>query len=188
MSTENIVIRPARLDDAEAIARVHVDTWRASYAGILPERYLVGMTESGQAFLWRKVLNRGGEKVLVAEVRDADPRFPGVRSIVGFGSAGPSRSHDLPYGGEIYTLYVAQDMQGQGIGRRLMGELFGQLAIAGHEGALVWVLAENPSRFFYEKMGGQRAAERRESFAGELLPEIGYAWPHLSAWNRGNHR
>ncbi|MDX1711430.1 MAG: GNAT family N-acetyltransferase [Rhodovibrionaceae bacterium] len=185
MTTEQIAIRPARLADAEAIARIHVETWRASYAGILPERYLVGMSESGQAFQWRKVLRRGGEHVLVAEAKDGDPRYPGARSVIGFGSAGATRSPDLPFSGEIFTLYVALDWQGRGVGRRLLGDLLARLFAARHEGALVWVLANNPSRFFYEKMGAQRAAERRESFAGELLAEIGYGWPDLEIWRSG---
>ena len=29
-------LRMATLEDAEAIARIHVETWRSSYAGMLP--------------------------------------------------------------------------------------------------------------------------------------------------------
>ena len=35
-----LTIRPAEIDDAAAIARVHVDTWRSTYAGIIPQHYL----------------------------------------------------------------------------------------------------------------------------------------------------
>ena len=48
--------------------------------------------------------------------------------------------------------------------------------------AFLWVLTGNPSRFFYEAMGGQTVAERQERFAGKLLDETAYAWPDLSAW------
>jgi hypothetical protein len=44
------------------------------------------------------------------------------------------------------------------------------------------VLADNPARFFYERMGGQRVAERTESFAGQDLAQFAYAWPDLEAW------
>lgn len=172
-----VKIRPARPSDAPAIAKVHVETWRATYAGLVPDAYLVGMSEEGQTFVWRKLLARGAgsESVLVAEAPRGGP-------VVGFGSYGRARPSGLPYGGEIYTLYVAVDWQSQGIGRRLLAGLFGSLVEAEVPGAFLWVLSGNPTRFFYEAMGGSRAATRQESFAGTLLDETAYAWPDLKAW------
>ena len=39
-----IKIRKATARDANAIARVHVDTWRDTYAGIIPDRILLRMS------------------------------------------------------------------------------------------------------------------------------------------------
>jgi hypothetical protein len=47
---------------------------------------------------------------------------------------------------------------------------------------MVWVLAANPARFFYEAMGGARAGERLEEFAGTQLEELAYGWPDLESW------
>ena len=58
---------------------------------------------------------------------------------------------------------------------------FAALRSAGVSDAYLWVLAGNPSRFFYESMGGTRIAERQESFAGTLLDEIAYGWTDLGA-------
>ena len=44
------------------------------------------------------------------------------------------------------------------------------------------MLSGNPTRFFYERMGGQAVAEREERFAGIWLPEVAYAWPDLMSW------
>ena len=57
------------MEDAEAIARVHVAAWRAAYAGVVPDRYLVAMSQAGQARQWRRLLgpSRARETVLVAE-------------------------------------------------------------------------------------------------------------------------
>ena len=168
-----VVLRRARAGDAEAIARIHVETWRATYAGLLPDRYLVGMSAQGQGFAWRKAIARRGrnEAILVARARD-EQAAPGP--IVGFGNAGPARSNLAPYKAEVYTLYVALDWQGRGIGKQLLGGLFRGLVEAGLEDAYLWVLSSNPSRFFYEAMGGERAAERQEAFAGTLLDETAY--------------
>ena len=172
-----VKLRPARPGDAAAIARVHVETWRAAYAGVVPDAYLVAMTESKQALQWNTAIRRAvaPEAVLVAESGD----LPGGR-IVGFGSCGRARKR--PGMGEVFTLYVAPDWQGRGIGRRLLYGLFAKLKAGGLNEALVWVLSDNPARFFYEAMGARRVAERQERFAGERLEEAAYAWGDLAAW------
>ncbi len=169
-------IRPAdRLPgDAVGIARVHVDTWRASYAGILPDHVLVRMRHDHQQQSWERVLgSAAGETfTLVAEAASL--------GIVGFGGAGRRRGK-LDFDGEVFTLYVDPDFQGQGIGRRLLAELFQGLAARGAKSALIWVLAANPSRFFYEAMGGRHVLEREEPLWGTRLNEIGYGWDDLDA-------
>jgi ribosomal protein S18 acetylase RimI-like enzyme len=174
VTTGPVVLRRAKRSDAAAIARVHVETWRAAYAGLVPDAYLVGMTEAGQTSSWRRSLSGGGGANLVAETVDGQ--------VVGFGSCGRSRLGNLSFQGEVYALYVAIDWQGQGLGRRLLGGLFSQLRGANVSDAYLWVLAGNPARFFYETMGGTRIAERQESFAGTLLDEIAYGWSDLSQW------
>jgi hypothetical protein len=47
--------------------------------------------------------------------------------------------------------------------------------------AVIWVLAANPSRFFYETMGGKRVGEREEDMWGVKLREIAYGWLDLEA-------
>lgn len=176
-------VRPAVPGDAAAIARVHVETWRASYAGVIPDSYLVAMTEREQRRMWRRqIATRGwAGSVLVAEAPDADPDSDD-RQVVGFGSCGVLRGAGLPYKAEIYTLYVAGDWQGRGIGRSLLAGLFQSLQRTGLPSAYLWVLSRNPSRFFYEAMGGRRIAERQERFAGTLLDETAYGWPDLRQW------
>ena len=176
MSVE-VGLRVARPADAAAIARVHVETWRAAYAGIVPDAYLVAMTESKQALQWNHTIRSAvaPEAVLVAASAD----LPGGR-IVGFGSCGRARKR--PGAGEVFTLYVAPDWQGRGIGRRLLHGLLAKLKAGGLNEALVWVLSDNPARFFYEAMGARRVAERQERFAGVHLDEAAYAWGDLAAW------
>ncbi len=168
-------VRAARLADAPEIARVHVETWRAAYPGIVPEDYLVSLTEPRQTALWEASIRgtRGADTVLVAESAEG-------AGIVGFGNCGRARHGGAM--GEVFTLYVAGDWQGRGIGRSLLGRLFHTLH--GHDlnEATIWVLSANPARFFYEAMGGKRLAERREPFSGMLLDETAYGWSDLGGW------
>jgi len=165
-----LVIRAAEVDDAAAIATVHVDTWRAAYAGMIPQSYLDSLTVQNRSTGWVRLLERGevGGFTLVSEGHD--------RRVVGFASAGPSRSHRRYFQGEISQLYVLPAFQQGRHGRRLFLAAANRLAETGHTGLIVWVLADNPARQFYEKLGGVKVAETQRPFAGVLLREIAYGW------------
>ncbi len=44
---------------------------------------------------------------------------------------------------------------------------------------MVWALAENPSRRFYEKLGGRIIAQDIEEYRGVAAPVIAYGWNEL---------
>ncbi len=165
-----IRLRPAAPADARAIARIHVETWRTTYPGMLPDKALIDMTVDNKARSWRHALAQPGAAgaILLAEM-------PGDGAI-GFASAGNNRHANLPFAGEVQTLYVLPDWQNQGIGRQLLNGCFAALRGRGLASAVVWVLADNPARFFYERMGGRRAGERDETLWGTSLHEIAYGW------------
>ena len=100
--------------------------------------------------------------------------------VIGFGSCGAARQRISGCDGEVYTLYVLPDHHGKQIGRALLAALFDRLGENGIRSAVVWVLAGNPSRFFYEAMGGRVAGNRRERLWGAELDEICYIWPDLT--------
>ena len=168
-------IRPARAADATAIGRIHVETWRDTYAGMLPDRVLVEMSDAVEGGQWARILGGGRDRVLVAEAGGA-----GGAGIVGFGSCGKARAGALGFEGEVYTLYVLPDYQGKGIGRLLLEALFQRMKADGYRSALVWVLQENPACFFYEAMGGRPAASRTERLWGADVAERAYGWDALT--------
>ncbi len=170
-------MRPARPGDVPCIAAIHVETWRSTYAGLLPDSVLLGLSQSRCEAMWRPLFARGGsdERVLVATADDEGP--------VGFASFGRARWSAFagagPHVGEVFTLYVLPDYQGRGLGRHLLHACFRRLVDGGMPSAVIWTLAFNPSRFFYEAMGGERVAEREEALWGTLLPQTAYAWTDL---------
>jgi L-amino acid N-acyltransferase YncA len=165
-----IRVRPARRADAAAIGRIHVETWRDAYAGLLPDARLLRLSPSIEAERWRAEIEGSGA-VLVAE---------GEGQVIGFGSCGRSRQRGLPYDGEVYTLYVAPEHHGRDAGRLLLTALFRALETAGCKSALIWVLKGNPSRFFYEAMGGRHVADRDEPMWGRMVSESAYGWDRLT--------
>jgi len=166
------IIRDAEARDAEHIARVHVATWRSTYPGLVPDSILVGMSEQCHAEMWWSSFDQPrGDLVYVAD----HPQD----GVVGFASAGARRGSSLPFAGEVYTLYVQQDHQGRGIGRRLLARSFAGLLERGYPTCVVWVLATNPSRFFYRAMGGEMVADRTEALWGVLMDETAFGWRDL---------
>ena len=176
-----IRIRRATKADAPAIGRVHVETWQSTYAGLLPDAMLARMSEARQAAWWARALADPKEArgIFVADDEDM--------GVVGFGSCGPVR--DPPDGlngteqrvGEIYMLYVEPDFQNLGLGRRLLDAMFRQLQADGCDTAVLWMLAQNPTRFFYEGLGGAVVGHRIDRLAGTEVEEVAWAWRDLEA-------
>jgi ribosomal protein S18 acetylase RimI-like enzyme len=170
ISMSEIAIRAARPGDARQIARLDVETWRSTYAGILTTPFLVGLSTRRREVGWAGVIEREPRDVCVAVDADGD--------ILGFGSCGRNRDHK-EFAGEVFTLYVAPDWQNQGVGRRLLIALFGRLVAQGCRSAIIWVLHENPARFFYQRLGGRDVRHRNFVVGGQRIEAAGYAWRDL---------
>ncbi len=165
-------IRQARLQDARTIGRIEVETWRATYAGMLPDRVLLGMSLERQTASWAGFLRHRPGDVFVAQ-------SGGDGRLLGFGNCGPQRERGFGFAGEVYTLYVAPEAQGAGLGRQLLLTLFARLVHCGHRSALVWVVRANPSRFFYERLGGKLVMTRPIPVGGVPVESLGYGWRDL---------
>ena len=166
-----IKVRIARETDFQDIAQVYIETWRDSYAGILPDRVLIDMKKEKLVVSFSHTLQHHSEVLVVAE----DIK----QGIVGMGSAGKNRDRRSKYLGEVYTLYVHPSQQNKGIGKMLLSHLFSELTKFNINSSIIWVLAGNPSRFFYEVMGGKMTGIREDTLCGTTLKEISYGWTNL---------
>src|SRR5258708_33795835 len=109
-------IGQARLQDGRAIGRIEVDPWCSTYAGMLPDRVLLAMSEQRQTASWAGFLRHRAGDVWVAQ----QPRPDGGEArLVGFGHCGPQREGGFCHAREVYTLYTAPGPPGQGL-RRLI--------------------------------------------------------------------
>lgn len=174
MMDGDIRVDNAKAGDAAALARVYVETWRTTYAGILPDQVLLNMQASVHEIRFSRWIDQQSDRLFMLAARTGSGR------IVGLASAGHARGQPTTTG-EIYTLYVDPDWQGRGIGRSLLRSCMARLGGAGFRKAILWVLADNPSRFFYEAAGGIRAAERVERLWNTDLREVSYLWTELGA-------
>lgn len=176
-----IHIREARRDDARGIATVHVASWRTTYRGIVPDAFLAQLSVEQRTQRWMETLAAGVESIYVAEEGSTGGgKGTGGGHIVGFASGGAQRDSDIPdYDGELYAVYILQEYQGHGVGRRLLRAVAEDLAKRGYNALLVWVLADNSSRAFYERLGGQFVREKPITIGGAALSEVAYGWPEI---------
>jgi ribosomal protein S18 acetylase RimI-like enzyme len=167
VSTIAIDIRPARTQDAPAIARVHDGAWRNAYRGIIPGSHLERMISRRGADWWRQAIGRGSRiLVLTVEGRAA-----------AYASVGRNRAPALLSGGEIYELYVDPDYQGIGLGRRLFDTARCELQSRDLKGVAVWALADNEQAGgFYRHLGGRASARGTERFGEVTLDKLAFTW------------
>jgi GNAT superfamily N-acetyltransferase len=169
-----IQIRRAVPADADAIAEVHVETWRSTYPGIVDQAYIDSLSVTERAAAWTRRLSNDGPSapdVLVATTVD--------RGVVGFLSGGLIRDPVPDFDAELHAIYVLKPFQRFGLGRRFVRE-WATLALGrGLHAAVVRVLTHNSACAFYEKLGGVPIREDELAIAGKLYPERWYGWRTL---------
>ena len=167
------MIRAATIDDAPAIAQVHVASWRSTYRTLLPADFLDSLSEVGYADRWRRFIGEAGNLVYVIE--DAG-------RLVGFASGGRERAGEAGYKGELYAIYVLDDFQRRGHGRRLVHAVADGLKQMRLDDMIIWVLRDNaPARKFYEELGGTYVRAQSITIGSATLEEVSYGWPTLDA-------
>ncbi|WP_314589866.1 GNAT family N-acetyltransferase [Paenibacillus terrigena] len=163
-------IRLATEKDIEGIARVHVESWRSTYQGIISESVLSNLTMEGRIKKWAQIFERGQSDSVIYVLEDEDGM------INGFFHGGKSRQPELGYDAELYTIYLLQEVQGLGYGRRLFDTFVDALKHWNYCSCMVWVLADNPSLPFYKKLGGQVISSKEIKIGEELHTEVALGW------------
>jgi ribosomal protein S18 acetylase RimI-like enzyme len=162
--------RRATLKDADAIAAVHVESWKTTYAGIVPDEYLASLDVGERAGMWKRLLASPDLFIFVAE---------DGTGVFGFVGGGRVREAISGFAAELYALYVLREHQGRGAGRLLTFALVDRLCEEGFESMLVWVLRENPAVSFYIHLGGVQIANKSIEIGGASLEESAFGWPSL---------
>jgi GNAT superfamily N-acetyltransferase len=166
----NLVIRPASRADIERIAFIHVQAWRETYRGLVPDALLAGLSVDQRVAAWSDMLD-AAERAPAILVAEADG------TIVGFGSACRTRDERLGTDGEVTSIYLLDGSKRRGIGRRIFVELLAWLGERGCRSVGLWVLDTNVvARRFYEAMGARTGPTKVDQRPDATLHEIAYVW------------
>lgn len=170
----SVVVRSARVDDADEIGRIHVESWQVAYLDALPEDFLHGLSIADRQHAWRRLLAAAESPLRILVVTDDGP-------IAGFACVGASRDEDVPEGtGELQSIYLDPAKWSRGLGRRLHAEAMATLRHDGYHRATLWVLDSNArARWFYEHAGwSEDGASKVDTMAGSPpLTKIRYVRP-----------
>ncbi|MFK3938137.1 GNAT family N-acetyltransferase [Alkalihalobacillus sp. NPDC078783] len=161
-------IRKAVLKDAPAMAKVHVDSWRTTYKGLLPDEMLENLSYDDRTKLWENNIQNERGFIYVAENEDGQ--------IVGIASGEKREKSKDENVGDLTTVYLFKEEQGKGIGARLTNQILEDLYSLGCTTVYVEVLAHNQSRVFYEKMGATLHQEEQITLRGENVDVLIYEW------------
>jgi GNAT superfamily N-acetyltransferase len=162
------IIRIARLEDGAAIAHVHVESWRTTYKDIVPVEHHPSYDQ--RLRLWQHVLSMPSrEGVTLVAVNEQG-------QLVGFVDGSRAVNDDPEYQVGLNAIYLLEEAQGHGLGRRLVQTLVEHLLQMGYQSMLLWVFAQNPACRFYEALGGVRVKTALDTIGGASYEEVAYGW------------
>jgi GNAT superfamily N-acetyltransferase len=163
---DDITIRAACEEDIAAVGKLHVDCWRTTYAGIVPDAKLDGMSYEKSAGRWMeyfKDISHPANGILLAYKKN-EP--------AGFCAGGKVRKYSKRtdgYDGEIKAIYILKKHQRKGVGKKLIEnyeEIFRKSGIFSY---IIWVLKDNDSKNFYKKLGGKLITTKTYEIGGKKL-------------------
>ena len=164
---EHSNIRWARVEDAEALGIIHVESWKTAYKNIMPDDFLNNISiEKRQKRFEQALANKTEEDAVIVN----------EDKVVGFICLGKARDEDLTETyGEIWGIYLHPNQWRKGFGKELINWGIEELENRGYKKIVLWVLEENyKARSFYENMGFIQDGTFKEIKIGKVLMEMRY--------------
>lgn len=128
-----LTIRDATPSDLPALARLHVETWNATYAPL----GMRGQPVEVREHQWREAFTRAEPGWFCLLVQRADG------ALVGFAQA--ARSDHPEYAGQLGKIYLRREYQRLGLGRRLLGHVARRFLAQGVPSMWLFGDARNPA-------------------------------------------
>lgn len=170
-----MALRRAVAADEAAIARLHADSWRTAYRGILRDEFLDETVIANRREVWSarfSEIDRADQLILVYEERGEIQAF-----VCAFLDADPE------WGTLIDNLHVTPGLKGKGLGRQLISAVAENVKQHGLHCMLhLWVYEQNTgARGFYERMGGVVSeCVQEEGPDGSTMSILRYVWRDLT--------
>ncbi len=167
-----MIIREAKLSDAQSIVEVNVSTWESTYEGILADEYLNNLLyEKTEQAIKNIIIKSSDDKRFIFVAEDS------TSGVIGFASCGRVRETYNSFKGELYSVYIVKSYQNKGIGKLLCNCVMEKLKENDLFPMIIWVLEKNVHACkFYELTGGKIIGERYMQIGSEEYKELAYGF------------
>ena len=158
-------IRPATPSDFQAIAAIHIESWKDTYADALPAEFLNQKIDRDVIQHWSEVEVQNEDIILVAE----------ENLVIGFIAVW---CRPIPF---IDNLHVRPSLRSKKVGSALMRAVAKQLITQGQKTAYLWVFESNQKAIrFYERLGGIQKGQSIKTVFGHDVLSRKIEWDYLS--------
>jgi ribosomal protein S18 acetylase RimI-like enzyme len=163
-----MIARRALAPDAQAIARIHVESWKVAYRGIMPDEVIARTDLAFRTTFWSERLADHGGPVFLIEERGEPVAFCHLIPT-------PDPDDDATKVGHITALHVLPQLRGRGYGRALLELACNDCRSRGFSEVTLWVLdANTKAREFYEKRGFRNDGGKKMHSRTTTVPEVRY--------------
>ena len=166
-----IKYRKARIEDVPKVAKVHVESWQKSFAGIVPQTFLNNMSVEKRTSRMREGFSKENYQMFIAENSNGE--------IVGFADFGEARNKNFGFDAELYAIYFLPEYQRRGIGGKLFQFGADYLRRKNYHSMYLEVLKISPYKNFYDKMGGKIIGQSNHDLDDENFETLIYGWDNL---------
>jgi GNAT superfamily N-acetyltransferase len=170
--TIDVEVRRATEADAMEMERVHSRSWRATYAGLLPNpviEHVVSLERRRAGRFSAILVDPSTQAAFFVATREG--------TVIGLATWAPSGEEDATDAtADVQTIYLDPDAIGQGIGRQLLAAVVEDIFARDFTAATLWVLDTNHrARRFYEAAGWRADGSKKDvEVAGAVLHEVRY--------------
>ena len=168
---ETLTFREADAAEWQAVAALHIASWRSAYRGMLRDAYLDGAIAQEREAVWQARFTGEPRPDQIVVVAEDGTGFVALACILA--------GHDPTWGSLIDNLHVRPDRKRGGIGRLVLAEATRRIPAA-HDATplhLTVLEANRAAQAAYESYGGQ-LSERLDAALpdGQTLPVRRYSW------------
>ncbi len=158
-----IELVPATPADADLLAAMHADSWRDTYAGLIPATWLETYAREERQATWRARMFEGAEAPIEATILRINGQAAGFSCLMPLAEPG--------YGIYLDNLHVLHAWHGKGYGKQLMAHCACRVASQWPGKPLfLYVLDGNAqAREFYRRLGGVESDSFEDPFPGTDL-------------------
>lgn len=163
---ESYEIRPMKPGDEKEIAKVHIDSWKTTYKGIIPASYLDALHLEERTDWWKRLIK---EFPLAQNIGRVAVSMKDNR-IIGFALGGPAPKEEET-DGELFALYLYEECQKQGVGKRLVSSMSEAFLERNWKELIIRALVDNPNMPFYKKLEPKSIRRHTITIDGKDLGE-----------------